>query len=265
MTPPAPAPQDARLGRVFRRDPRNAAWPLAEAVEALEPRGRGWPLRGGLISPQRRGSCTGHSAALDLKAIPGPLPAFPVDAGHPPGARPLADDYALAEALYEEARRQDEWDGEDYDGSSVVGAARAVRALGWRGEFRWAGEGGSEPARDVLLALGHLGPVVLGTDWLSGMFDAGPGGLLDVSGHVAGGHAYLATGVVLSRSAKRARLGRGEPVRGEPLVYGPQSWGPGWGRGGWWAMWLDDLAGLLANPPSGWPGEARVTTVPFRR
>lgn len=239
-------PLDPRLGRIHRDDRRNAQFPLRTALPAdADLRDRSWMLlRSEFLDQGQTPECTGYSAAHDLAAEPGKLRYI---------------DGAWAHQIYLEARRDDEWEGEDYEGSSVLGATRALSKLGFHGEYRWAGEGGGDIASEVALALANVGPVVLGTDWLSDMFGMRDG-LLPVSGPVAGGHAYLARWIAVSNAQQTKR---GVRSTSEPLIGGPNSWGPSWGRRGEWAMRLSDLRRLLVGVDS--PGEARVATVPFRR
>lgn len=239
-------PQDPRLGRLFRDDRRNANYPLRTAIPAgADVRNRSWRLiRSEFLDQGQTPECTGYSAAHDLSCEP---------------SRIMDVDGVLAHQIYLEARKDDEWPGEDYEGSSVLGASRALEALGFQGEYRWAGEGGSDITEDVLLGLSHVGPVVLGTDFLENMFSL-RGGVFDVSGGVAGGHAYLARWISVSKGEQKRR---GVTPRNEPLIGGPNSWGLGWGQRGEWAMWASDLRKLLTGIVS--PGEGRVSTVPFRR
>lgn len=264
---------DRRLDRVHQADRRNARYALAPRVQGLSPRSRGWqlPFR---LDQGDDGACTGFGATYDLLAAPAMLkwsdrvarlvarpgedvPGVPYDLERWFGR--------LAFLIYEEARRQDEWPGEDYDGSSVLGAARALKVLGFIGEYRWAGEAGSSAIDDVVLALGHVGPVVFGTDVTDDWYEPGPGGLLGTGGSWIGGHSYAARGVLVTASGKRARLGlrRSDAVRDVPLLYGPNSWGYDYGNRGEWAMYADDMERLLAGVR--YPGEARVTTEAYRQ
>jgi hypothetical protein len=249
MTDVIHKPSDPRLGRIYRGDDRNARFPLRSAVpQGADLIDKSWNLaRRKLLDQQQTPECTGYSAAHDLAAAPSEVSHVTTD---------------LAHAIYVEARKDDEWEGEDYEGSSVLGATRGLFKIGFTGEYRWAGEGGHDPADDVALALSHIGPVVLGTDFLNNMFEL-KNGVMDVSGSLAGGHAYTARWITVSTRQKRLRLGPGGALRSEPLVGGPNSWGLDWGNRGEWAMWLSDLRRLLVGIYS--PGEARVASEPFKR
>jgi hypothetical protein len=79
-------------------------------------------------------------------------------------------------------------------------------------------------------ALMH-GPVMCGTVWRNDMFDPGPGGLITVSGAVAGGHEYIANGYNTDTG----------------LIRFDNSWGTGWGEAGSFRMHRDDFFLLLAD------------------
>lgn len=136
--------------------------------------------------------------------------------------------------LYGEAQQVDEWPGEDYDGTSVRAGAKVLATAGFVGEYRWAWD-----VDTVVTALLTTAPVVLGTNWYSGMFDPTNEGQLIVGGDIAGGHAYVANGVNRDRGLVRIK----------------NSWGRGWGiRGHAWIA-LEDLDRLIRED-----GEACLAT-----
>lgn len=121
-----------------------------------------------------------------------------------------------AQLIYYEARRQDEWPGEDYDGSSVNGAMRAARLMGYITEWRWC-----KTMAEVRHALSYHGPLVIGVNWYTGMFTPNARGLLTISGTLAGGHALMVAGYKFENGQYWYRL--------------ENSWGPAWGdNGGCW-------------------------------
>ena len=119
------------------------------------------------------------------------------------------------EIIYAMAQRNDEWPGEDYDGSSVRGGAKSLQAMGKISAYGWAFN-----AQDALQWVGNHGPVVLGTNWYAGMMTPGKDGLLSVKGRSVGGHAYLLLGYDDSKS----------------MALIQNSWGPKWGVNG--RAWL---------------------------
>lgn len=240
------AVQDERLGRLVQFDEESRNYPVRALLPTTGLRGRTWGLNIWLDQGQTS-ACVGNSRTYDLAASPKPIKK--------PDGTPLDEDFA--QALYNLAKKYDEWPGEAYEGSSVLGGCKASQALGFIGEYRWA-----FGIDDMLAALAHLGPVVVGTNWLNGMFDPQPNGLvrINMSDSVAGGHAYQARGVIVSDSYKSELLGKGQNRKGVPLIRWRNSWGKSWGVNGEFFTWADEFEALLKAD-----GEAAVTTVAFHR
>lgn len=119
-------------------------------------------------------------------------------------------------ALYHECQEADEWEGTDYDGTSVRALFKSLQTAGIVTEYRWAWD---IPTITAWI-LGH-GPVVAGTAWADTMFNPGTDGFIRIgSGQYVGGHAYNLIGVDVHRSAFRVL----------------NSWGSGWGENG--RVWL---------------------------
>lgn len=199
---------DARLGRVASFDARSRDYPIrALLAPAASPRSYTWRL-GTHLDQGRTSACTGFSLAHELAARPVVVPV----------------DEALAQAFYVRARQLDEWPGEEYDGSSVLGAVKGATEGGFYSEYRWA-----FGLDDLVLAVGHHGPAILGINWYQEMFRPDVDGLLHVAGAVAGGHAILCSAV----SVKRERF------------WLSNSWGLDWGlSGGAWVS-FEDMGRLL--------------------
>jgi hypothetical protein len=234
---------DPRLDRLPELDERSRNFPARALFAAAPLRGRTWPLKVRL-NQFREGACTGFARAHDLAAQPFVYKGATEE---------------FAKSLYKLAQTMDEWEGEGYEGSSVLGALKAAQSLGFIGEYRWA-----FGIDDVIASLCQLGPVVIGSDWTDTMWATKPNGLLEVGGNAIGGHSYIARGAVLSASGIRRYLGKGEPIREQDaLVIGTNSWGSGWGRSGDFRMWASDLENLLKGIEQ--PGEAAVTTTAFKK
>lgn len=205
------ATSDRRLDRVVQFDEKSRAYPIRALVENKTPRSYTWQCAQ-VLDQGEDGACVGFSWSHELIAKPVPV-------------KGLDDRTALA--LYHAAQGLDEWPGSDYDGTSVLGGAKAVKALGHMTEYRWA-----FGIDDLILALGHHGPGVLGINWLQNMFDPDPKtGLLNVSGDVAGGHAILVNGVDVKRELVRVH----------------NSWGANWAKQGEAFIKFADLQNLLKN------------------
>lgn len=156
----------------------------------------------------REGACTGFGAAHVLATTP--------------DAATMTN--AVAQRIYEQARREDEWPGEAYDGSSVNGAMHAARTLGWISAWRWI----HTPA-ELRHALSYHGAVEAGSDWLEGMWEPDADGYLTAAGRVVGGHAY---------SVARYRPA---PSRGSTALdyWIDNSWSDAWGHSG--GAWIRDV------------------------
>lgn len=138
----------------------------------------------------------------------------------------VTTDGPSAAQLYHEAQVNDEWPGEDYEGSSVRGGAKALTTDGRLKSYVWAAS--AADVRDFLIT---TGTVVMGTDWLRNMFTPSKNGVLRVSGALEGGHAYLLCGY-------DAKANRFQMIN---------SWSTSWGLDG--KAWINfkDLDRLLAR------------------
>lgn len=215
---------DPRLDRVQQWDARSRDYPVRALLrDVRKPRTRRWPVRPKL-DQGREGACVGFGWTHWWAAAP---------REH----RTVRE--GTAQAVYRRAQQLDEWAGEQYEGTSVLAGAKAASELGWVKEYRWA-----FGLDDVLLALSHHGPVVMGTVWLDGMYEPDARGRLHVTGSEVGGHCWLARGLDTRRR----------------LVLARNSWGADWGRGGDFLITWDDLELLLHRG-----GEACVPVEPSIR
>lgn len=218
-------PRTLGLGRRFTgHDPRSRAfgvrpllgppvrlptfWSMPEGV---------WPLDQG-----SEGACTGYGIAHELAAGPVVIPDV---------------DDAYARMRYQRNRAVDRELGNDFpDGATVLATMKAAQTDGLISGYRWC-----FGVDDVVDTVCTVGPVCLGIDWMSGMYDVGPGGRVLVEGALAGGHFITILGYDVHR------------VWG-PCVLWLNTWGASYGvrenrlgvpAGVGW-LTLPDLARLLA-------------------
>lgn len=218
-----------------RHDPRSRDYPIRTLLRSTTTRqDRQWPP-GAVLDQGYEGACVGYAWTSEALATPVPVDLKRLRAYAP------TEPNNFARFVYRSAQHIDEWSGEQYEGTSVLAGAQTMWNLGLLNEYRWAFN-----IQDVADTVANLGPVVVGTNWYSGMYQA-PDGLLTRAGTLVGGHAYLIVGYTKSNP----RLGGAESLTVK------NSWGPSWGRNGLADITLDNMASLLAEQ-----GEA---CVPVRR
>lgn len=190
-------------------DERSRNYPIIALIEERRPRARGWSLRTQL-DQGAEGACVGFAWAHELAAIPRKVV--------------VSDDYARN--IYRRAQQLDQWEGEAYEGTSVLAGAKTLVEQGHMAEYRWA-----FGINETLLAISYAGPVVLGLNWYRGMMDTDSEGYIHPEGEIMGGHAIVA--IAVHTSTRRVVL--------------QNSWGAGWGNKGRCYLWWDSLGQLLAE------------------
>jgi hypothetical protein len=214
-------------------DPRSKAFPVAAVISTPPKRRNKLWKTGPVLDQGNEGACVGFGWTAEALSTPTVVDLSRVAVEVP------REPTAFALDLYNKARRLDEWEGEDYDGTSVNAGAKAMRENGLVLEYRWAFS-----IDDVVDTILLKGPVVLGIEWRYGMYDA-PNGVLKATGKVVGGHCITAVGYTL----KSPKLG------GEDGIILRNSWGADWGINGNAEIKVSELSDLLDNY-----GEAAVAT-----
>lgn len=203
--------EDPRLDRLPQFDERSRAYPVTATVpeEAVyKPRGYTW--RCNLWLDQgREGACVGFGIAHDLHARP-------VEA--------KGIDFWYARSIYKRAQEIDPWEGEDYEGTSVLAGIKIAMRDQHYSEYRW-GFG----LNDLIAGVGYKGPAVLGLNWYSGMFNTNSEGFIAPTGSRTGGHCILCTAV--------------NPKSRTFVLH--NSWGQDWGNNGRALITFDHMERLL--------------------
>lgn len=125
-----------------------------------------------------------------------------------------------------------------YEGTSVLAGMKVLQRMGYVEEYRWA-----FGLDDLVLAVGHTGPAVIGIPWFTDMFDVRSCGHIHVGGQVAGGHAILVKGVSVKHKTFTLH----------------NSWGASWGNGGDCKVSWDEMEYLLHQQ-----GEACIPVIRVR-
>lgn len=210
--------------RPSRNPLRLTRYPLATAITGLTPRSYTWKC--GIVLDQGvEGACVGHAWAHEAAARPVVVKDW----------RSSKDAQRFAFDLYHWARRNDPWEGENYDGTDIDSGARGMREEGLLPEWRWTSD-----TTELSVWVGRRGPAVLGIPMYTGMMQPDSGGFLRPTGIIEGWHAILVNGFNLPGATHRLH----------------NSWGRGWGINGEALMHDGDLRGVLAQ------GEA---CIPVRR
>lgn len=190
-------------------------------VPAVEmPTAKTWAIDGHSIDQGNTGTCVGHAWRNFLRAKP-----IMTEKGGP-----------SAWDIYRNAVVLDVWSDNDQEaklpdgdrgfasGTSVRAGAQALQVMRRLPSYMWAFN-----LVDTVNWVLTQGPVVLGTNWYSGMDFPDEYGFCRVFGTFEGGHAYLLRGV--NTKTKIATL--------------ENSWGDSWGQNGAFYMSFADLERLI--------------------
>lgn len=171
---------DRKLDWKSRHDPQSKNYPIRTIFgpKGIVPVKTMWD-EGIVLDQGSEGACVGFAWTGELLAQPAA-----------PKEQPSFH-YAnnLAIAFYNDAKRVDQWPGENYEGTSVLAGAKIMKERGLIGEYRWCFS-----INDVRDAVITEGPVVIGIPWYNGMYDTDQNGIVRISGDLVGGHAILLTG-----------------------------------------------------------------------
>lgn len=198
------------FGRLISKDERDRNYKMGRILQASAVHQKYW-WTPPAYDQGATSQCVAYSGVRYLESSP--IRNFPID-------------YTI---LYKACQKEDEWPGEDYDGTSVRALFKILKKEEFITEYRWAFE--CEPVVDHLLT---FGPVVLGTFWTDSMANIGNDGYVSV-GEIsanAGGHAWCAVG---------ANRNRRNPDGSKGAVRAVNSWGKSWGpdEGRFWISFKD--------------------------
>jgi hypothetical protein len=241
---------DPRLDRLPFFDDRSLNYPAVPKLRTADRRElrsnthnfRKFP---GWLDQRREGACVSFGIGHDLMCYPQEFPMH----------------NELCRSLYFEMQKIDPWAGGAYPGADPFYEGTAVLSglhiyrdllnlidpLGRKWEFRWCFGGD-----DVMTALMSRG-VIIGVNWLEGMFQTDEKGFIRPTGRLGGGHCtYLNKSKLVWR--KNVTHYEAKDLERElTFTRGRNSWGRPWGVEGDFYLTLADLDTLLAQD-----GEAAV-------
>jgi hypothetical protein len=214
------------LGRLPQKDERDfLVWESPLRVSASMRSARYWFMGGAWLDQNGFPHCVGYGWTHWLEDGPVLQPGITGDSGY-------ADD------LYHECQRNDEWSGEDYDGTSVRAGAKVLRSRGLVSNYYFAFD-----IESVKLNVLERGPVVVGTSWYRSMFrpkkydDRTYVCRVDKGSGRVGGHAYVLNGISLTKEI--------DGVTGFFRL--KNSWGKDWAFEGRCFISIEDVSTLLAD------------------
>lgn len=217
------------LDWVPRFDERSRQYSAVRELTTPLLRSRRWACDT-VLDQGREGACVGFGWSAELAAKP--------------KVYPTTNEFALN--VYRRAKQIDEWEGEDYDGTSVLAGAKAImeitnaEGVPLIGGYDWA-----FGVHDVLRVVSHRGPVVLGINWYENMYDPDENNYIHVGGPVVGGHCILLVGQTLAPLNPDLSLTIDNVDVAKSRVRLHNSWGAYWGNNGEGFLSLSDLYVLL--------------------
>ena len=190
---------EIKFGRIEiydKRDENYPAGPFLNALPNLALSNRYWYCNGWSGDQGTSNYCTAYSWLAYLHDGPVVQEAF--------AQKPMYN----PRDLYLKFQENDGITKPSYEGSTVRAGAKVLKKLGFLKEYRW-----TRNIDEITKALLVFGPVVVGSQWYSGMMKTDSYGKVKVDGRVIGGHAYVLNGVDIVKNTYRIK----------------NSWGSRWG------------------------------------
>lgn len=203
---------DHGLGRIYRPDERDANFPMRAITKpGSVPVRRSWRLST-ILDQSTSPMCVGYAGRQWLTMSPVRY------------REPQPD----APALYHGAQQNDEFPGENYDGTSARGLMKYLQSLGLVSSYHWA-----QTVEEMVQFVLTSGPVLVGMTWRQDMFAPDRQGFVHPTGAVVGGHEIVC-------------YGYSQQTRVLTLV---NSWGRAWNPAfpGRFRMRRDEFEALMAD------------------
>jgi len=219
------------LGRYQEFDERSRKFRAIVGVEDLPLQNKIWTVP--VWNDQgQEGACVGFGWGHELAAQPAPY----------------MTDYDFSMKIYHRAQQLDQWFGEDYEGTSVLAGAKAVRELTTpTGQPLIEGYSWAFGTEELCRSLAFKGPVVFGCDWYEGMWDTDENAYIHKTGGRVGGHCVCLNRVVLKKIDATKPLLWNNVNMETSFVRGRNSWSRDWGYYGNFRLSLVDLDALVKD------------------
>lgn len=174
---------------VLYKDSRNTEYPVRSLLSNKNtPVTRYWRAYARL-NQNYTNFCVGYGIAHDLSAKPTVV---------------VGVDDNVAIRIYDRAKTIDNKRPDYKGGISLSSGMYAAKELGYYTSYRWA-----FGIDDVVLSVGHIGPVILGVMWHGGMEQPDIFGRIHVRGEKLGGHCVCVLGYDVKTELFRIRESRG--------------------------------------------------------
>jgi len=212
--------KNINFGRVYLEDPKDENYLIRDVIpqEGLpDIRQKFWWAEGWSGDQGRTPRCVVYSWSHWLEDGPVIQDVIP---GRPKPMFDMTEFYRLCQLW-------DQIPGENYEGTTIRAGAKILQKLGVIGEYRWA-----KTLDDVIAAVTHIGPMVVGTHWTRNMTNpTSHRYIMRPTGADQGGHAYLINGINRDKELFRIK----------------NSWGRGWADNGHAYISFTNFEKLLKN------------------
>lgn len=209
------------LGRIYTPDPRDEKYLMARTLVGVPTvTKKTWTLRTPRLDQGATGTCVAHGWTNFLRAAPLQTRK---------GIDKPYDLYRKIVAIDEYPANDSEASAPDSGlqyGTSVRAGAKVLTTEGRLAQYLWAFN-----LQDALHWVLSNGPVVLGTNWYTGMFSPDSKGFVRIGpgDKLEGGHCFIWRGADRKKGVARFQ----------------NSWGTGWGLGGEFLMDFSTLERLI--------------------
>jgi hypothetical protein len=180
------------LGRTVEHPVANRAFPYPQRTVA-KPVSVTWPTSAPILDQGNVGSCEGNTAIEWLNCDIAVKNRVRSTFQPKMTAKQFLREADAVKAYSKATELDDDGVATKYPpsdtGTSAVGIAKAMQFYKAIDQYTWSF------GWDHFVAAIQNQPVMLGTNWYSGMFNPDRKGYVEISGDVAGGHAYLARGI----------------------------------------------------------------------